>query len=150
MGLDMYLTKKTYVQNWDHTPEENKHYVSVVKGDGNSHVKPERVTYITEEIAYWRKFNALHKWFVDNVQDGNDDCNEYWLSKDTLQSLLDLLLDVRTTGNAELLPPTEGFFFGSTEIDDWYWSSVDETINTLKDILAEEDPSPDFYYQSSW
>lgn len=30
---------------------------------------------IHEEVAYWRKFNALHKWFVDNIQDGVDDCS---------------------------------------------------------------------------
>ena len=21
-----------------------------------------------EEVAYWRKVNSIHKWFVDNVQ----------------------------------------------------------------------------------
>ena len=32
MGLDMYLSKKTYVQNWDfHKPEE-KHTISIKKG----------------------------------------------------------------------------------------------------------------------
>lgn len=30
---------------------------------------------IHEEVAYWRKFNALHKWFVDNIQGGVDDCS---------------------------------------------------------------------------
>ena len=29
---------------------------------------------IGEDVAYWRKANAIHKWFVDNVQDGIDDC----------------------------------------------------------------------------
>lgn len=29
---------------------------------------------ISEEVAYWRKANAIHRWFVDNVQDGEDDC----------------------------------------------------------------------------
>ena len=31
-------------------------------------------TAIGEQVAYWRKANAVHKWFVDHVQDGEDDC----------------------------------------------------------------------------
>lgn len=29
---------------------------------------------IPDEVGYWRKANAVHKWFVDNVQHGQDDC----------------------------------------------------------------------------
>lgn len=29
---------------------------------------------IREEVGYWRKANHIHKWFVDNIQDGEDDC----------------------------------------------------------------------------
>lgn len=29
---------------------------------------------IREEIGYWRKANQIHNWFVENVQDGEDDC----------------------------------------------------------------------------
>ena len=27
-----------------------------------------------EEVGYWRKANAIHGWFVRNVQNGKDDC----------------------------------------------------------------------------
>ena len=40
-------------------------------------------------MGYWRKANAVHNWFVDNVQDGNDGCKHYWVSKEDLQKLLD-------------------------------------------------------------
>ena len=46
------------------------------------------------ELAYWRKFNALHKWFVDNVQDGNDDCGDYRLTKAKLEEILEILDDL--------------------------------------------------------
>ena len=32
--------------------------------------------YEDNQIASWRKANAIHKWFVDNVQDGVDDCGD--------------------------------------------------------------------------
>ena len=28
-----------------------------------------------EYVAYWRKANSVHKWFVDHVQNGEDDCD---------------------------------------------------------------------------
>ena len=30
------------------------------------------LVYDGDQIASWRKANAIHKWFVDNVQDGVD------------------------------------------------------------------------------
>ena len=42
-----------------------------------------------EEICYWRKANAIHKWFVDNVQGGIDDCNYHdEVTEDKLKELL--------------------------------------------------------------
>lgn len=43
---------------------------------------------IYEMIGYWRKANHIHKWFVDNVQGGNDDCSDYEVSKGKLEALL--------------------------------------------------------------
>ena len=37
-----------------------------------------------KEMLYWRKANAIHDWFVDNIQGGEDDCNAYNLSIDYL------------------------------------------------------------------
>ena len=47
-------------------------------------------TRIMEQIGYWRKANQIHNWFVENVQDGEDDCcyhNE--VTKEILEELLD-------------------------------------------------------------
>lgn len=44
---------------------------------------------IIEEVAYWRKANHIHNWFVNAVQDGIDDCcyhNE--VTKEVLEELL--------------------------------------------------------------
>jgi hypothetical protein len=88
MGLDMYLVKKTYVKNHRFTKPEERYQVTVTKGGEPADVNPERITAITEEVAYWRKANHIHKWFVDNVQDGADDCKEYYVTREELQELL--------------------------------------------------------------
>lgn len=48
-----------------------------------------------EEIGYWRKANAIHNWFVENVQNGVDDCGEYEVSKSDLKELLSLCKEVK-------------------------------------------------------
>jgi hypothetical protein len=50
----------------------------------------------------------------------------------------------------ELLPPAEGFFFGSNEIDDWYWDDIKATIGTIQRLLNDVSEDWDFYYASSW
>ena len=49
MGLDMYLSKKTYVKQWSHNSPDEQFNVSVNRG-GTTYpgIKPERVSYVTE------------------------------------------------------------------------------------------------------
>ena len=85
----MNLVRRHYVKNWDHMKPEQRHEVTVKKGGKLvPHIQPERVRYIEEEMGYWRKANAIHKWFVDNVQDGVDNCAEYYVSDEQLRELL--------------------------------------------------------------
>ena len=65
MGLDMYLKKHTYVKNWEHMSANEKTQVVITK-NGNPHpnINPERVSYIIEDVMYWRKSNQIHNWFA--------------------------------------------------------------------------------------
>src|SRR6266705_4914218 len=98
MGLDMYLYKKLYVKNWDHTRPEERHSITVTKGDGSQYPKrildPSKITYVVSEAGYWRKANQIHNWFVSNVQNGTDDCATYYVSQEQLQKLLDTVRKV--------------------------------------------------------
>lgn len=90
MGLDMYLSKKTYVKNWSHMEPEQLHEVIVKKGGKVvKEIQPDRVSSIEEQVAYWRKENHIHAWFVNNVQGGEDDCREYSVSREQLKELVD-------------------------------------------------------------
>jgi len=156
MGLDQYLYKKTYVKNWDHMKPEEQHEVIVKRGGEVLHdIKPERIANVTEDVCKWRKFNALHKWFVENCQDGEDDCREYYVSREQLTELLEILNKVKEFKNdptneelEDLLPTTSGFFFGGTAYDEYYFDEVERTIEILSELLKEE--GGDYYYDSSW
>lgn len=158
MGLDMYLSKNTYVKNWDHMKPEERHEVSVTRNGVATAIKPERISYITEEVCYWRKANAIHNWFVQNCQGGVDDCQPADVSREQLQELVDTITkildtpeDERDAKANELLPPLAGFFFGSTDIDECYYEDLEFTKKELTKILAEpKEGYPDFIYQSSW
>jgi len=75
MGLDMYLKKRTYVgANYDHNNVKGSIYLTVGKNCKELPIQLNRVSYIEENVGYWRKANHIHAWFVENVQNGVDDC----------------------------------------------------------------------------
>ena len=131
MGLDMYLTKKTFIgANYEHRGVSGK--VDLTIKDSPVNINLNRVTYISEQVGYWRKANQIHNWFVQNVQGGEDNCRDHRVSREDLQNLLqtvNLVLNAKGTPEEssiieENLPPTEGFFFGTTEINEWYWEGL--------------------------
>jgi len=150
MGLDMYLYKKTYVKNWNHNGNDN-YKVEVTKAGKPTNIDPMKVTYIVEEAGYWRKANQIHQWFVNNVQDGNDNCGTYWVSRDKLKELLELCNKVLSDkiNAGEYLPTASGFFFGSTNYDEYYFQDVENTIEIIESCLKDDDAN-DFEYSSSW
>ena len=69
MGLDMYLSRKKYIgANWEHRGITGT--IDIKQKDKSIPIDFNKVTYIEEEVGYWRKANQIHKWFVDNCQDG--------------------------------------------------------------------------------
>lgn len=151
MGLDQYLSKKFYVKNLRHQTE-NIHEIIVKQGGKiRKDIHPERITYIVEEAGQWRKANQIHKWFVDNVQEGNDDCGEYYVTAEQLQTLLDVCKQVQDKPSLapQLLPTQGGFFFGGEEYNEWYFENIADTIAILEKTL-KENVSASYCYSSSW
>ena len=152
MGLDMYLYKKNYIWSGEWVnPEAKQEVIVKTGGEVDKHIKPERVKYVVEEVAYWRKANSIHKWFVDNCQDGVDDCRNAYVDREKLEELLDLCKQVKADPDKahELLPTQSGFFFGSTQYDEWYFEDINNTIEMLEGILSDE-TGDEFEYHSSW
>lgn len=158
MGLDMSLYLRCSPCEYDENikkdyPEELQ---SIVKDDGN-------VGYISKEtyyeIAYWRKANAIHKYFVDKCADGVDECQRIDVNLKDIEELVDLCAQVLNdhTLAPELLPTYDGFFFGSTDYDDYYFDRVKYTHDVCSKIVIFMETKRkngnydwDIVYQSSW
>jgi hypothetical protein len=150
MGLSMYLYRETYLGKCAPPRAVGPGSKSVISVDGGEYIDPERVKFVIEEVCYWRKANAIHRWFVTNVQGGNDDCQRYCVPREKLVELLGVVREVLAHKElaAELLPTTSGFFFGSTAYDDYYFSDLEHTKEALEKALVVDDVA--FYYEASW
>ena len=147
MGLDMYLNKKTYVgANYDFNNVTGT--LALKRNDVPIPINLNKIRYILEEQAYWRKANQIHRWFVNNVQEGVDDCGIYEVYGEQLLELVELCRRVLADHSLadSLLPSQEGFFFGSTEYDEYYFADLESTIEQLEDV----EPDTWYEYSSSW
>ena len=133
---------------------------------------------VKQKVGYWRKANAIHNWVVSNCANGEDNCQEVHLSRDQLESLRNdcvialanpdrkyeitnnkvfyLLCDYLNSLNQKLnadqyenpVQPAEGFFFGDTELDDFYYWQLEYTIDLITSLLEHADL--EFSYRASW
>lgn len=147
MGLDMYLTAEQYISPYDDAKKPISDGIKFALGLESSL----SVTEIKLRAAYWRKANHIHRWFVDNVQGGEDKCEPHDVDRAQLVELRALCHEVLADRSkaAELLPTQEGFFFGGTEYDDWYFDDLKDTIKQLDEALKLP-LSWGFEYESSW
>lgn len=146
MGLDMYLNAKRFL--W-----HNEEDLAKQLGENFPEIGERRVKEITVEAAYWRKSNQIHKWFVDNVQDGVDDCGTYDVSREQLAELLNVIEQVLADKSkaGALLPVQSGFFFGSDKYDQFYFEDLEDTKTTLLSLIDKEKWDRWFFeYHSSW
>lgn len=161
MGLDMYLTKKTYIgANYEHRNVKGKIELTMGEKKQKVNIKFNRLSEITEAVGCWRKANAIHGWFVREVQDGVDGCQSVAVPLEKLVELLGICTKIVKTKSPKvadkLLPPQSGFFFGSTDIDEWYFNDLKYTIAILKPLVKEIKADqklgtyPEVFYQSSW
>lgn len=155
MGLDQYLYAKKYTTDTDFLGADRKALHGKLKeaiGDAAKHQSGNLKSISVEmEVAYWRKVNAVHQWFVDNCQDGNDDCRLTYVGREQLNNLLDACKDVLANRDkaGDILPTASGFFFGSTDYDEYYFMDIEDTVKQLETVLQLDDEW-EFYYQSSW
>lgn len=156
MGLDMFLTEEAFIcEHFVSAPARPKYSdikgtVSQIQDELGLHGK---IKTVSAEVGYWRKANAIHQWFVDRVQGGNDDCKRYEVSPTDLEDLHQACVEVLADRDRaeELLPTRSGFFFGGLEYDDWYFDDIQETINIISGLRSEDGSiTGTYYYQSSW
>lgn len=160
MGLDMFLEAERYIGYSNQEEKYSKDILDVLHDVNQdllaSHTgsaDPVRVSQVVLSVAYWRKANAVHNWFVQNVQKGVDDCGRYPVSQLELVSLLDtcsqVIADPKLANT--LLPSSQGFLFGGTEYDSWYFEQLKRTQQMIEHALViTQSPHWIFYYHASW
>ena len=168
MGLDMYLYVEKYVSRKDYSRDasgdlisnDTKAFTDLVDALDVSHlIDPDSWTGISVRVpvGYWRKANAIHSYIVENHADGVDECQDIGLSRDNLAHLRNFCWlavdayeqDGSTVFAEENLPTRSGFFFGSTEFDEWYFQDLKNTIAIIDRCLADE-ANDWFIYRASW
>ena len=160
----MWLYARQYVSDWEFNDSnrKTKELNNILESVGWSRDEiNDPFVHVDIPIMYWRKANAIHGWFINNCADGEDNCLPIRVSRETLVQLRDatkkvlsMRNDITAEEEAELyLPPTSGFFFGSTNIDEYYYQDLEHTLEGLNNILnkiPEEDHNTNFIYQASW
>lgn len=155
MGLDIFFNK-TRRTEWKRFQNELSDYENLPKGEQNEGNNPYD-GFKPEEIGYFRKVNFLMSFFG---YDGN--CEYKEIAKCELEDLRDacaeiskmepIKVDVHEYAYggtaevedysladkercAELLPTQSGFFFGSTDYDQWYFNDVREVFEWVDGVL---------------
>ncbi|MFB9860654.1 hypothetical protein ACFPFV_12250 [Salinicoccus siamensis] len=120
MGLDMYL----YLED-----NETKEFI---------------------EYSYYRKFNALQGYFVDNFSLEN--CGKVEIEIETVSRLYILLNEIRyNPEKAEvLLPVYKGPFFGSYEYDKIYHNHINQAASDFYHAKFINYNRFTLYYTSNW
>lgn len=156
MGLDMCLYKKIEVYGEYVHRKVKSEDITITIGGNTYPINTKDIAEISIEVAYWREVNAIHNWFVTNIQGGNDDCKTYYVEFSQLKSLhnacketLSMLEGKKYNAKDLPLQPTAGFFFDPTDIDELFKSSIERTVKLLDAILATgEDPNIHYEYSS--
>lgn len=161
MGLDMYLSARKYIGRNDYSDRQNVK----VSSDFNIMVDlaPEGLTKYSDfggisvsyPVGYWRKANAIHGWFVNELAGGVDECQDIYVPREKLVELRDLCKSAvsQPAMAGEILPPVQGFFFGGYEIDEYYIQDLSDTVKMIDHILSivpEDNWEWEFVYRASW
>jgi hypothetical protein len=102
-----------------------------------------------EEDLYFRKVNFLYKYFEDSLE------NELCLcTKTEIKDIIDRCTEVLNKNNEatskELLPTTNGFCFGSTKYDKWYYYDVNIVKESLENIYQHLDDEDYIFWEFWW
>lgn len=148
MGLDTYFFK-TKKADWARAQEEFAAYEALPEEKKNETKNPYE-EWCPEEIGYFRKVNFLMAFFAYY---GN--CEYKEIGRDEFKELVEKCTEVYRIGKAnrdedgwkgdlseeaiervsEILPTCSGFFFGSTDYDEWYFNEVGEVLSWAENVL---------------
>ena len=93
-------------------------------------------TFINHEDMYYRKVNCLYAYFNDRLED-----EQCLVTKADVEDIIDraknVLLAHDEVTSAQLLPTQSGFFFGSTEYDEYYYDDIADVYKLFTKYLED-------------
>lgn len=152
----LYLRKHEFCANWDKDYEEKKvnfYPEELEVFEIEKHNFMSKTTLY--QVGYWRKVNAIHKWFVDECADGVDECQQIYVPLEKIKELRNRVNRVLENHGlaGDLLPTQSGFFFGSQEYDEWYFKDLEytkELLDKVIELIQEKNYDYDIIYRASW
>lgn len=153
MGLDMYLYREQYASGWGFNEKSDTSlYDTILEATGLQRCEGSPHATVRVCVAYWRKANAIHRWFCA-LDGGRDECQSIYVTRENLQDLViacQSILD-GVDKPEQVLPTQSGFFFGDTSYDEWYVQDLRDTVTQIEATLANtKDEWADWVYQASW
>ena len=139
MGLDQAVSKmsrETYalVDKWQSSDKEGE-YPDIE----------------TETVWTGRKENHVQAFIEGEVGDVNN-CDYLPLEKGDVERLVERLrrVDEDHSLAGALLPTQEGFFFGGTDYDEWYFNDIKEELKAFEEILETWEDDAVYAYWAWW
>lgn len=150
MGLDMFMSAEKFVVGEVYASDRDKMTYQVLTTamgmteDETSSLRRKSLT-VSIGVGYWRKAHDIHGWFVENVQDGVDNCGEYYVSRTSLTELKE--------GIERVLADPDEYQDEFSTTEDWD-SDVElvfkDTLTQIEDWLSPKYDGWEFRYSSSW
>ena len=100
------------------------------------------------ESAYFRKVNFICRYFSEKLVD--ESCI---VTKAEIEDIIERCKKVLADHSLakELLPTCDGFFFGSTDYDNWYFKDVEDCQKQMEKLLEDYDETTDvIWVDMSW
>lgn len=150
MGLDMYLEAKRHVAPCDSQTESMRRAIGAAIGYVPSKEKPGHdaslleISGVTVRVGYWRKLGGLHRWFVDNAQEGSDDCRPAYVDDRCLQALQRACEQVIDD------PACVAQHFNGQDGGDLGVEELRYTLDLLRHAIVLQAQGWDIYYRASW
>jgi len=152
MGLDIYFEKRkndlAALKKFHEAVQAREDYAEKTYKEGIGYTDDEKAEYRRldaivdelnprKEIGYFRKVNFLMDFFN---YEGNCEYKEIPLECfNELKERCEKVLADHSLAD-ELLPTQSGFFFGSTDYDEWYFKNVEAVRDFCQKVLNETEP----------
>lgn len=148
MGLDMYLYAERYVPQYDFEKGANgklerkylPEYNQVDYASGMDTLPTAQYGGITVKkcVGYWRKANAVHGWIVRNCANGVDECQDIYMSRESLISLRDSC--VNALANRDSATPAKDSVISFTENE---VATPEVIMESMLDMFKQQSNQPE-------